>query len=174
MAFTASIRGLSLALMITSLISVLACDPSGRTYEDVRLAQLTVGESSEQDVRRLFGAPFSVRNLGDSKGLVYPLGPEGAHTLLLKIDASGKYLGRENLLTRGNFNRIVPGQKESDVLELIGRPGRTERYSLKQQTAWEWRFLDGNDTRLFVVTFDSGGTVVGSAIEEDPRTGRGG
>ena len=156
-------------LMIGSLFSLLACDPSGRVYEDTRLARLTEGESTEQDVRQLFGVPAATRTVAAGKGLVYPLGPEGAHTLLLKIDANGKYQGRENLLTRDNFNRVATGQNGSDVRELLGPPGRTEKYALKQQTAWEWRFLDGNNTRIFVVMFDAAGAVVSSAIEEDPR-----
>ena len=156
-------------LVIASLISLLACDPRGRAYEDVRLARLTEGESTEQDVRQLFGVPAATRELAGGKGLVYPLGPEGPHTLLLRIDANGKYQGRENLLTRANFNRVANGQRQTDVLGLLGPPGRTEKYALKQETAWEWRFHDGNDVRVFVVMFDSGGTVVSSAIEEDPR-----
>ncbi|MDQ3446626.1 MAG: hypothetical protein M3496_10715 [Pseudomonadota bacterium] len=156
-------------LMIGSLISLLACDPGGRAYEDTRLARLTEGESTEQDVRQLFGVPAATRTVAAGKGLVYPLGPEGPHTLLMKIDANGKYQGRENLLTRDNFNRVATGQSGSDVRGLLGPPGRTEKYALKQQTAWEWRFLDGNNTRVFVAMFDAAGTVVSSAIEEDPR-----
>ncbi len=155
--------------MIASLISLLACDPSGRAYEDLRLGQLKEGLSTEQEVRRLFGPPSAVRETGGGKGLVYPLGPEGPHTLLIRIDADGRYQGRENLLTRENFNRVARGRKETDVVDLLGPPGRTEKYALKRETAWEWRFLDGNETRLLVVMFDAGGTVVSSAIEEDPR-----
>jgi len=160
--------------MIASLISLLACDPSGRAYEDVRLGQLKEGLSTEQEVRRLFGPPTAVRETAGGKGLVYPLGPEGPHTLLLRIDADGRYQGRENLLTRENFNRVARGQRETDVVDLLGPPGRTQKYALKRETAWEWRFLDGNETRLLVVMFDAGGTVVSSAIEEDPRRSGGG
>ena len=156
-------------LMMGSLIWLFGCDPSGRAYEDTRLARLTEGESTEEDVRQLFGVPAATRTSGAGKGLVYPLGPEGPHTLLLKIDANGKYQGRENLLTRDNFNRVTAGQNGSDVRALLGPPGRTEKYALKQQTAWEWRFLDSNNTRVFVVMFDAAGAVVSSAIEEDPR-----
>ena len=156
-------------LMMGSLIWLFGCDPSGRAYEDTRLARLTEGESTEEDVRQLFGVPAATRTGAVGKGLVYPLGPEGPHTLLLKIDANGKYQGRENLLTRDNFNRVAAGQNGSDVRALLGPPGRTEKYALKQQTAWEWRFLDGNNTRIFVVMFDAAGAVVSSAIEEDPR-----
>ena len=153
---------------VVALFSVAACDPSGQPYEDLRLSRLKVGESTEQDVVRLFGAPTAVRSLPSGKGLVYPLGPQGAHTLLLRIGADGRYQGRENLLTRENFGRVTPGMPGDQVTALLGPPGSRQSYPLKQQSAWEWRFLDGNDTRLFVVMFDATGRVVSTAIEEDP------
>ena len=76
-----------------ALFSVSACDPAGQPYEDIRLARLKAGESTEQDVLRLFGQPAMVRTLPAGKGLVYPLGPEGAHTLLLRIGPDGRYQG---------------------------------------------------------------------------------
>jgi outer membrane protein assembly factor BamE (lipoprotein component of BamABCDE complex) len=154
---------------LAALVAVAACDPGGQPYEDLRLARLKPGESTEQDVVRLFGAPTAVRTLAAGKGLVYPLGPEGAHTLLLRIGADGRYQGRENLLTRENFGRVAPGMAGEQVTAVLGPPGRREGYPLKKQTAWEWRFLDGQDTRLFVVMFDSTGRVVSTTIEEDPR-----
>lgn len=152
-----------------ALFSVAACDPSGQAYEDVRLARLKVGESTEQDVVRLFGPPALVRPVPDGRGLVYPLGPEGAHTLLLRIAADGRYQGRENLLTRENFGRVAAGMSLDEVIALLGPTGRVQAYELKKQTAWEWRFLDGMDTRMFVVMFDMAGRVVSTAVEEDPR-----
>lgn len=157
-----SAAGLTAALLV-------ACDSRGGAYEDLRLVRLTEGESTEQDVRRLFGDPAAVRDLAGGKGLVYPLGPEGPHTLVMKIDSAGKYQGREDLLKRANFERVTPGMKELDVLVMLGRPARTEKYPLKKQVSWEWRILDGGHVRVFVVTFDSGGTVVQSAVEDDPR-----
>ena len=154
---------------VAALFSVAACDPSGQAYEDLRLARLKVGESTEQDVVRLFGPPVAVRSLPSGKGLVYPLGPEGAHTLLLRIGADGRYQGRENLLTRQNFGRLSPGMSGDEVTALLGPPGRVQWYALKQQSAWEWRFQDGMETRMFVVMFDSAGRVVSTAIEDDPR-----
>jgi outer membrane protein assembly factor BamE (lipoprotein component of BamABCDE complex) len=151
------------------LLSVIGCDPGGRALEDLRLAKLKAGVSTEQDVRRLFGAPPAVRVSGATKGLVYPLGPEGLYTLLLSIGADGKYVGHENLLTRANFDRIRPGLQQSEVQLLLGPPGSTQSYALKQQRAWEWRFLDGQEARIFVVMFDNAGVVVSTAIEEDPR-----
>lgn len=160
--------------LLAALFAVAACDPGGRAYEDVRLARLKVGESTEQDVVRVFGAPAAVRSLPTGKGLVYPLGPEGAHTLLIRLDAAGLYVGRENLLTRDNFARIGTGMTDADVTALLGPPGRVQPLPLKQQTTWEWRFLDGQETRVFVVAFDAAGRVVSTAIEEDPRRHGGG
>jgi outer membrane protein assembly factor BamE (lipoprotein component of BamABCDE complex) len=153
---------------LAALFSVAACDPAGQPYEDLRLGRLKVGESTEQDVVRLFGAPVAVRPLDSGKGLVYPLGPQGAHTLLLRIGADGRYQGRENLLTRENFGRVTRGMAGDQVSALLGPPGSRQGYPLKRQTAWEWRFLDGQDTRFFVVMFDASGRVVSTAIEEDP------
>lgn len=154
---------------LAALFSVGACDPAGKPYEDVRLAQLKVGQSTEPDIVRLFGAPAAVRTSAEGRGLVYPLGPEGAHTLLLKLGPDGRYQGREDLLTQQNFARVAAGMAREEVAALLGPPGRVQAYALKQQTAWEWRFLDGTTTRLFVVMFDSDGRVVSSGTEEDPR-----
>ena len=156
-------------VLLASAIALSACDSRGKAFEDLRLARLNEGQSSEQDVRKLFGDPSAVRDITGGKGLIYPLGPEGAHTLLMKIDGKGIYKGREDLLTRSNFARVTPGIKELDALVMLGRPGRAQKYPLKQQSSWEWRFLDGHETRLFVVTFDASGTVVSTSVEDDPR-----
>ena len=163
------IRGLIACVLVATAIALSGCDSRGRAFEDLRLARLNEGQSTEQDVRKLFGEPTAVRDITGGKGLIYPLGPEGPHTLLMKIDSNGKYQGREDLLTRGNFERVTRGMKELDVLVLLGKPGRAEKHPLKQQSSWEWRFLDGAVERVFVVTFNASGTVVNSAVEEDPR-----
>jgi outer membrane protein assembly factor BamE (lipoprotein component of BamABCDE complex) len=160
--------------VVAAVFTAVACDPSGKVYEDVRLARLKEGESTEQDVRKLFGSPQSVREIAGGKGLVYPLGPEGSYTLLIRIGPDGKYLGRENLLTRANFGRVTTGMKQAEVLSVLGPPGRSQDYKLKNETAWEWRFNDGAETRLLVVMFNADGVVVSTAIEEDPRRMGGG
>ncbi len=81
--------------MLWALIAgVTACDSGGRVLEDLRLARLKEGQSTEQDVRAVFGSPQAVRDVaGVGKGYVYLLGPEGAHTLLLKIGRVGLQAG---------------------------------------------------------------------------------
>jgi len=164
-------RRLSRLLAAAAVALLAACDPSGQAYEDLRLAQLKPGQSTEAEVLKLFGKPYAVRDIGSGRGLVYPLGPEGVHTLLLKIGPDGRYQGREDLLTRANFQTVNTGMKQVDVLRVLGPPGRTQEYRMKQETAWEYRFKDGADTRTFVVMFNSGGQVVSTAVEENPRVG---
>jgi outer membrane protein assembly factor BamE (lipoprotein component of BamABCDE complex) len=164
-------RALAAALVV---LGAAACDPGGKVYEDLRLARLKEGESTEADVRRIFGTPQGVRELPNGRGLVYPLGPEGLHTLLLRIGPDGRYQGREDLLTRANFDRVTNGLRQSDVQALLGPPGRTQEYRLKQETAWEYRFKDGAETRMFTVMFNAAGQVVSTSILDDPRPMGGG
>lgn len=160
-------RWLVIGVLAQAVLSLLACD-FGRGYEDERLARLTVGWSTEQDVRGTFGTPSAVREMAGGKGLVYPLGPAKPHTLLIKIDAAGKYQGREDLLTRANFARFRQGMNKVDALGVFGQPTRSEKLASQQQTAWEWRFVDAGNPKVFIVTFDSRGRAISSAIEENP------
>lgn len=167
MAFRCSRQWFSALAAIFVTVVLAGCNPSG--LEDPRLSRLKVGESTEQDVRKLFGNPEAVRDIPGGKGLVYPLGPEGPYTLMLKIDANGKYQDRENLLTRTNFDHIYPGMKQAQVLALLGRPGNTQSFRLKQQVDWDWKFVERGSVRTFVVTFDKTGAVVSTATEEGTR-----
>ncbi|MBA2412458.1 MAG: hypothetical protein H0V63_06490 [Burkholderiaceae bacterium] len=162
---------LSVTPPLALCLSMMACDGRGRAYEDERLRRLSTGDSTEQDVRKVFGNPAAVRNLTDGKGLIYPLAPEKPHTLLIKIDVGGRYQGREELLSRENFARIRPGMSKVDVLGMLGQPTRSDKYPAKQQTAWEWRFLDSNAQRVFVVRFGAQGTVASSTIEDNSQSG---
>jgi hypothetical protein len=54
--------------------------------------------------------------------------------------------------------------------KLLGRTTRTQRYELKNEEVWDWRFKQhGQDAKLFSVTFGDDGRVRASAVGEDPR-----
>lgn len=159
-------RRRTLGLSVLAAMLFVACDFRGRGYEDERLGRLSVGESTEQDVRRTFGTPSAVREMSGGKGLIYPLGPAKPHTLLIKLDAAGKYQGHEDLLTRENFARFRQGMNKVEVLGAFGQPTRSEKQAAQQQATWEWRFLDAGKPKLFVVKFDSRGRAISSAIED--------
>lgn len=155
---------------IALALLLIACDPSGAPLDDLRLARLKPGQSTEADVLRLFGQADMVRPRPSGHGLVYPLGPEGAVTLLIEIDGAGLYQGASNLLTPANFAQVRPGMSGVEVQALLGRPGSSQSYRLQKQSTWSWRFLDQPTTRLFVVTFDDRGKVVLAGVEDDSRT----
>lgn len=161
-------------LVVAATVLLLAgCDSGGRPVEDLRLLQLKAGQSTAEDVRRVFGIPDDQRAESGGEALIYPLGPEGAVTLALRIDAQGRYSGYDNLLTRANLERVRPGMDAAQVRSLLGRPGYEREFALQRERRWEWRLIDGPNTAMLVVIFGADGRVLGTAVEEDPRT-RGG
>ena len=52
---------------------------------------------------------------------------------------------------------------------LLGRPSSTQRFELKHEEQWDWRWLDGQAAKLFSVTFDPDGRVTTTAVVDDPR-----
>lgn len=161
------LTALSLAVLLA------ACQPSGAPLEDLRLAHLSPGHSSESQVRQLFGEPDEERRTADGRELIYPLGPEGAVTLALRIDREGRYQGVANLLVPANFQRIRPGMSEPEVIAILGRPGARKHYPLAGDTSLSWRYLDQPNTRMFVVDFGPDGRVLRSGSEDDPRVSGG-
>ena len=161
-------RWLALGIFaVVAVVSLTACD-FGRGHEDERLSRLTVGRSTEQDVRQTFGTPAAVRETSGGKELIYPLGPAKPHTLMLKIDAAGKYQGREDLLTRTNFARFRQGMDKVEVLTMFGQPTRSTKPTLEQQAVWEWQFAEAGRPKIFIVTFNSRGKAASSTISENP------
>ncbi len=151
--------------LVAATIALVACDSRGKAFEDLRLARLTEGVSSEQDVRALFGAPAAVRDIAIGKGLIYPLGPEGPHTLLLKDRRQGQ-VPRARRPTDARQSGACDARNERTRCAGDARPlGCTEKNPLKQQSAWEWRFLMAT-THVFVVTFDARGSVVARRWEK--------
>jgi outer membrane protein assembly factor BamE (lipoprotein component of BamABCDE complex) len=80
------------------------------------------------------------------------------------------------VLKPADFVKVQPGLDKAAVRRLLGRPATTARYELKpDEEHWEWRWLDGTQSKLFSVTFDRDGRVVSTAVSDDRRneqTGR--
>jgi outer membrane protein assembly factor BamE (lipoprotein component of BamABCDE complex) len=152
-ALTAAVAGLWLA----------GCDSQ-------RIAKLEEGVATEEQVRAQFGAPASVQQLPDgSRVLDYPRQPEGHTNYRITIGPDGKMSALRQLLTPANFARVQPGMDKLQVIELLGRTARTQAFALKSEESWEWRFLDGQAQRLFVVTINNEGKVTATAAQDDPR-----
>jgi outer membrane protein assembly factor BamE (lipoprotein component of BamABCDE complex) len=73
------------------------------------------------------------------------------------------------VLNRDRFAQVTPGLDKSQVRRLLGKPARTQAYPLKNQEAWDWRFSDGQEPKVFSVSFDADGRVVSIATTIDMR-----
>jgi len=152
------------ALLSLGGLALGGCDPlnADKLVEDV---------STEADVRRLFGQPTTVTIAADgTRTLEYPRQPEGYANYVMVIGADGKLKSLRQLLNPDNFAKVQPGMDRETVARLLGPPAQERRFDLKRETLVEWRFREGQEARIFGVTFDDGGKVVSAATTLDPRT----
>lgn len=138
--------------------------------EPQRADALVEDVSTEADVKRLFGEPRTVTVAADgTRTLEYPRQPEGYANYVMVIGANGKLASLRQLLNPDNFAKVQPGMDSDAVHKLLGPHARERRFELKQETLVEWRFRDGQDNRVFGVTFDSAGRVTQTSITPDTR-----
>ena len=150
------------------LVMLAACDAQ-------RIEKLEEGVATEDDVRRQFGTPFETFTEADgTKVLEYPRQPEGWTNYRITIGPDGKMSSLRQLLTPANFARIQPGMNKLDVMRTLGKAAKTQSYALKGEEVWDWRFKDGPTSRIFSVTFDAQGRVLGTGTTDDTRETQGG
>jgi hypothetical protein len=153
-----------LACLIAASALLAACDQQ-------RIEKLEEGVATEADVRRQFGEPVQITEQADgSKVFDYPRQPEGSTNYVITIGADGKMSSLRQLLTPINFAKVQPGMDQSEVRRTLGKPAKTQRFAMKpDEDVWEWRFLDGQQKKVFIVTFDRDAKVLSSATADDPR-----
>jgi len=163
---TRSLTAVLLMAVVTApalLGALTACDPQ-------RVDKLEEGVSTEVEVRRQFGEPATVLTAADgSRTFEYPRQPEGWTNYLITIGADGKMSSLRQLLAPDNFARVLPGLDRSQVRQLLGRPAKMQRFDLKDEEVWDWRFKDGQSSHLFSVTFGADGRVLRATVGDDPR-----
>ncbi len=153
-----------LLAVLTACAALGACDPQ-------RIEKLEEGVATEVDVRKQFGDPVTVTVEADgSRTMDYPRQPEGWTNYVIQIGADGKMTSLRQLLNLDNFAKVLPGLSQHEVRKLLGRPAKTMPFALKKEEVWDWRFKQhGQESKMFSVTFDAAGKVVGTAIGDDPR-----
>ena len=159
----------AVVVWVAALLVLAGCDQQ-------RVARLEEGVATEADVRREFGEPQAVFNEADgSRTFEYTRQPEGQTNYFITLGADGRMSALRQVLKPAEFAKVTPGLDKADVRRLLGRPARTQRFDLKpDEEHWEWRWLDGPQSRLFNVVFDRDGKVLSTAISDDPREARGG
>lgn len=118
--------------------------------------------ASEAEVKGLMGPPAAEYPLeGGGKRLAYPKGPLGVETFMADLGPDGRLVQIRNVLTDGVFDSMREGMTEQDVLRTIGPPGRSMRFPISNQHAWEYRYMDTwGYIAEFSTTFNADGVMV--------------
>jgi hypothetical protein len=154
-------RAAAIALAGAALV---ACDAQ-------RVQKMELGVSTEADVRSQFGDPAAVYDEQDGgRTLEYPRQPEGQINYMITIGPQGKLAAMRQVLNPDRFAMVTPGLDKAQVRRLIGRPARVQQFELKKEEAWDWRWLDGTQSKIFSVTFDADGKVQTTAVTDETTT----
>ena len=86
------------------------------------------------------GQPDTVRQTASGTRLEFPRGPMGHHTWFVDVDATGKIVQAEQVLTEPNFNLITPGMAQDEVRQRLGRPSQTQGLGRSRGVVWNYRY----------------------------------
>ncbi|GAA4341826.1 hypothetical protein GCM10023165_22970 [Variovorax defluvii] len=151
------------AAALAAALALSACDPK-------RIGELEEGVSTEADVRARFGEPENVWDSPAGQVFEYNRQPEGQKNYMITIGPDGKMAALRQVLTPENFAKVRPGMAMEDLRKLLGKPARRTPYPLKNQTEWEWRWVQPpNSAMVFVVTLNDDQRVVNAASMADRR-----
>jgi outer membrane protein assembly factor BamE (lipoprotein component of BamABCDE complex) len=158
-------KGIVMASLLGSLLALVGCDRD-------RIAKLEEGVATEADVRKQFGEPQATYNEADGgKTLEFTRQPEGQTAYMITIGADGKMSALRQVLKPAEFAKVQPGMDKADVRRLLGKPAKTAKYDLKpDEEHWDWRWLDGQMSKVFSVTFNRDGKVMSSAVSDEQPT----
>ena len=163
------------------------CDPQ-------RISELEEGVSTEADVRSRFGEPEKIWEASDMAGTPLPRAtlavvaapgartfeykrqPAGTANYMITIGPDGKMSALRQVLSPQNFALVLPGMRMEQVRKLLGQPMKVTPYALKQQTHYDWRYLNPpNTAQIFTVVFDTDLMVVSTGtVDEESVNPKGG
>ncbi|CAN7587907.1 outer membrane protein assembly factor BamE [Variovorax sp. LjRoot290] len=136
-----------------------------------RISELEEGVSTEADVRTRFGQPENIWDAPGGRVFEYNRQPQGQKNYMITIGPDGKMSALRQVLTPENFARVQPGMAMEDLRNLLGKPARRTPYPLKNETAWEWRWLQPpNSPMVFVATLNDDQRVVRTGSSPDRST----
>lgn len=144
----------TVAALATSVFALLGCDQQ-------KIDTLEEGLSTEIDVRKAFGEPMTIWPEPDgSRTFEYPRQPMGQRNYMITIGSDGVMTALRQVLTPHVFEQIQPGMTQEQVRRMLGKPAQRMTYQLKQETDWDWNWIDPpNQEMEFTVTFGANGTV---------------
>lgn len=157
---------------IGGMLTAVALGAAGLVgCDQQKIDKLEEGLSTEADVRAEFGEPAYVWNEPDgSRTFEYNRQPAGHRNYMVTIGADGKMASLRQVLAPHMFEKIQPGMTDEQVRRMLGMPAKRMRFALKQETDWDWKWIDPpNREMIFTVTFGDDGRVKRSAsVQEQP------
>lgn len=151
--------GLLAALSVLTACSgyAPAANPTGMTADQIT-AQM--------------GPPETRRTLaGGGTRLEYPRGPYGHHTWFVDLDAAGRVVRTEQVLTENKFMQINPGMGQDQLRQTLGRPGEVQGLGRSRGEVWSYRY-ENPFCRWFQVEVAQDQTVRGAGYGEPPECRR--
>ena len=153
----------AVAIGLAALWLLAGCDPK-------RISELEEGVSTEADVRAKFGEPVAVYvEDNGARTFEYPRQPAGQVNYMITVGPDGRMTALRQVLKPATFAKVEPGMDKVQVRRLLGLPAKTQRFALKQHEIWDWRFADGQQGKVFSVTFDRDGRVESTATTLDAK-----
>ena len=130
---------------------------------------------SRQQVVDRFGTPTVVHPQGQGEVLIYSTGPMGQRAYAAGLDAQGRVVRVDQILTLDNFSNIRVGEwTEKDVLNAFGRPADSAK-TRGYPTVWDYRYKESEVwNSIMSVMFDADGVVQKYENGPDPRYEHGG
>ena len=154
----------ALAAAVSTLLALAGCDRQ-------RLAELQPGVSTEADVRERFGTPEAIWEApGGGHVLEYNRNPQGHENYMITIGPDGRMSSLQQVLNERSFARVQPGMSMEQVRRMLGKPARQTPYPLRNESAWDWRYMaHPRESMLFTVWFDRDWRVVRTQKGPDPE-----
>ena len=160
------IKAVLLAGASALLLGLAGCDQQA-------IKELEEGVSTEADVRARFGEPEKIWDAPDGgRTFEYNRQPAGHRNYMITIGPGGKMTALRQVLAPHQFAKVQPGMDKEAVRRLLGKPAKQMAFVLKQETDWDWNWIDPPSREMvFTVTFGADGRVLRAASVEKLRDG---
>jgi hypothetical protein len=103
--------------------------------------------------------------------LEFPGGPYGRQTWFVDLDAAGRVLRSQQVLTEKNFHQITPAMGAAEVRQRLGRPGEVHVLGRGRGVVWAYRY-ESPFCQWFQVEIAADQTVRSAGYGEPPECDR--
>ena len=124
--------------LIAGLVSIAASVLPG--CDAISLNEFKPGISTAAEVQQRMGPPASeYANTDGSVTWEYNRQPQGVHTHMLTFGPDKVLQKIEQVLNDETYAKLQNGMSKAEVLRLLGKPGKTNVFPMKQEEVWDWR-----------------------------------